>query len=137
MSKNWLIIPGLMVCLILAMIPTSLAQEAVGNGTSNQTNQTAASNVSIDRTTSPPMQAVTTEAVQNGLATGYWLTLRPYPDNEPTGLYLLVDGNYKLLEDPDNNIVSSVQQAFAYPNIYEVQVWYSGNNIVGLVVKTK
>jgi hypothetical protein len=135
-SKNWLI-PSLMVCLILAMIPTSLAQEAVGNDTSNQTNQTAATNVSIDRTTSPPMQAITTEAVQNGLATGYWLTLTPYPDNEPTGLYLLVDGNYKLLQDPDTNIVSSVQQAFAYPNIYEVRVWSSGNNIVGLVVKTK
>ncbi|MCK5562532.1 hypothetical protein KAI30_00035 [Candidatus Bathyarchaeota archaeon] len=77
-------------------------------------------------------------AVKSGEATQYWLELKPYPPGSARSLWLFVDGAWLHLDDPNAGIQDSVQEAFCVcPERLEVRVWYSGSNIVGLVVKSK
>jgi hypothetical protein len=77
-------------------------------------------------------------APASGVATGYWLELRAYPPGSARSLWLLVDGSWRHLDDPDVGTQDSVQAAFCNcPDRLEVAVWYSGTVIVGLVVRSK
>lgn len=76
-------------------------------------------------------------AVTSGKATKYWLELKAYPPGSARSLWLFVNGAWRHLDDPNYGIQDSVQEAFCFcPDRLEVRVWYSGDNIVGLVVKS-
>jgi len=76
--------------------------------------------------------------VTSGIATQYWLELVAYPPGSARSLWLYVDGVWRHLDDPNVGIQDSVQEAFCFcPDRLEVRVWYSGDVIVGLVVKSK
>ncbi len=132
MLKNRFIIAGFMVCLILAMIPSVLSAAPANNqGTALQVNaQTTAPAVLSQKSSS-------TASVTSNIATSYWLELKVYPSTNKRALWLYAGNDWRYLSNPSSNIESSVQQAFANPNTFEVKVWYSGSKIVGLVVKTK
>ncbi len=77
-------------------------------------------------------------AVQTGVATKYWLELVAYPPGSARSLWLYVGNAWRHLDNPNEGIQLSVQDAFANgSNRLEVAVWYSGDVIVGLVVRTK
>lgn len=132
MLKNRFIIAGFMVCLILAMIPSVLSAAPANNqGTALQAN---------DQTTAPAVlsqKSSSIASVTSNIATSYWLELKVYPSTNTRALWLYAGNDWRYLSNPSSNIESSVQQAFANPNTFEVKVWYSGSKIVGLVVKTK
>jgi hypothetical protein len=129
MLKNRLIILGLMMCLILAVIPSVLSAASTGDqGIASQPGQT---------TIPAQMKQVYTTAVTNGVATAYWLELKAYPSSNTKALWLNVNNDWRYLSNPSSNIETSVQNAFANPDIFQVKVWYSGQKIVGLVVNTK
>jgi hypothetical protein len=132
MLKNRFIIAGFMVCLILAMIPSVLSATPANNqGTALQANaQTTAPAVLSQKSSS-------LASVTSNIATSYWLELKTYPSTNTRALWLYAGDDWRYLSNPSSNIESSVQQAFANPNTFEVKVWYSGSKIVGLVVKTK
>ena len=78
------------------------------------------------------------EAVETGLAIKYWLELIPYPPGSARSLWLFVDDDWKHLDNPDPGTQISVQDAFCRcSERLEVLVWYSGDTIRGLLVKTK
>jgi hypothetical protein len=78
------------------------------------------------------------EAAETGLAIKYWLELIPYPPGSVRSLWLFVDNDWKHLDDPDLGTQISVQDAFCRcSERLEVLVWYSGDTIRGLLVKTK
>ena len=78
------------------------------------------------------------EAVETGLAIKYWLELVPYPPGSTRSLWLFVDGDWRHLDNPDPGTQISVQDAFCKcSERLEVLVWYSGDTIQGLLVKTK
>jgi hypothetical protein len=132
MSKNRLILAGLIVCLILAAIPLGLSAAAADDQVGNLQVSTA--------TTAPapaPTAAVSAAKVTSSIATKYWLELKAYPAKNTRGLWLYAGNDWRYLPNPSSNIESSVQQAFDNPNTFQVQVWYSGNTIVGLVVNSK
>ncbi|RXA21263.1 hypothetical protein EQO05_02190 [Methanosarcina sp. MSH10X1] len=80
-------------------------------------------------------QAATAET---GIAIRYWLELIPYPAGSARSLWLFVNDEWRHLDDPDLGTQISVQNAFCKcPERLEVQVWYSGDKIQGLLVKTK
>jgi len=84
------------------------------------------------------IKAAGAAAPSSGVATDYWLELKPYPPGSARSLWLRVDGGWRHLDDPSPNIEASVQDAFcACPDRLEVSVWYSGSVIVGLVVRSK
>ncbi|HEY3362367.1 MAG TPA: hypothetical protein VGK06_11265 [Methanosarcina sp.] len=133
MSKNRLILAGLTVCLILAAIPLGLSAAAADD-------QVGTLQVNTATTTAPaqiPTAAVSAAKVSSSVATKYWLELKAYPAKNTRGLWLYAGNDWRYLPNPSSNIESSVQQAFDNPNTFQVQVWYSGNTIVGLVVNTK
>jgi hypothetical protein len=73
-----------------------------------------------------------------GVATKYWLELKPRPPGSAKSLWLWVDGEWRILDDPDDTIRLSVQNAFcAYSENTEVAVWYNGGTVEGLVVRSK
>jgi hypothetical protein len=77
-------------------------------------------------------------AVKSGVATKYWLELKPYPPGSARSLWLFVDGAWRHLDNPNNGMQDSVQEAFCpCARELEVVVWYSGSSIVGLVVRSK
>jgi hypothetical protein len=77
-------------------------------------------------------------AVKNGIATNYWLELVAYPPGSARSLWLFVDNGWRHLDNPNDGTQASVQAAFCNcPNILQVQVWYQGDVIVGLVVNKK
>jgi len=77
-------------------------------------------------------------AVQNGVATKYWLELVAYPPGSARSLWLFVDKAWRHLDNPNGGIQISVQDAFCEcPDRLEVAVWYSNDVIVGLVVRSK
>jgi|GEM_PF-1142059 len=132
MLKNRLIIAGLAMCLILAAVPSVLSaasSQDLGISLSSGSQQT----------TDPVLsqKSVSTTAVKNDIATKYWLELQPYPSSNTKALWLYAGNDWRYLSKPASNIETSVQQAFANPDIFDVKVWYSGNKIVGLVVMTK
>jgi len=77
-------------------------------------------------------------AVSTGVASKYWLELVAYPPGSARSLWLFVGGAWRHLDNPSDGIQSSVQAAFCNcPDKLEVAVWYSGDIIVGLVVRSK
>lgn len=82
--------------------------------------------------------AITAVPVQTGVATKYWLELVQYPPGSARSLWLFVGGGWKHLDNPNEGIQISVQAAFCEcPERLEVAVWYQGDIIVGLVVRSK
>jgi hypothetical protein len=77
-------------------------------------------------------------AVANGVATNYWLELLAYPPGSARSLWLFVGNAWRHLDNPNDGTQASVQAAFcSCPNVLQVQVWYQGDVIVGLVVNKK
>lgn len=77
-------------------------------------------------------------AVETGIATRYWLELLPYPAGSARSLWLFVNDDWRYLDNPDFGTQVSVQDAFCKcSERLEVLVWYSGDTIQGLIVKTK
>ena len=82
--------------------------------------------------------AIAAVPVQTGVATKYWLELVQYPPGSARSLWLLVGGDWKHLDSPNEGTQISVQAAFCEcPERLEVAVWYQGDVIVGLVVRSK
>ena len=133
MSKSQLIIAGLLLCLIAAAIPSVLGAEAAGSQVPVQAPTSQISTAPISLQNLPP----TTSAVYSNVATKYWLELKAYPSTNVKALWLYVDDDWRYLSSPTSNIENSVQQAFTNPDLFDVQVWYSGNKVIGLVVSTK
>lgn len=78
------------------------------------------------------------EVVETGIATRYWLELLPYPVGSARSLWLFVNDDWRHLDNPDLGTQISVQDAFCKcSERLEVLVWYSGDTIEGLIVKTK
>ncbi|AKB81983.1 Aerotaxis sensor receptor protein [Methanosarcina barkeri 3] len=80
---------------------------------------------------------MSTTAVTNNIATKYWVELKAYPSSNTRSLWLYAGNGWRYLSNPSENIETSVQNAFANPDIFQVKVWYSGQKIVGLTVVTK
>jgi hypothetical protein len=79
-----------------------------------------------------------TLALESGVATQYWLGLLAYPPGSARSLWLFVGKAWRRLDNPNEGTQLSVQDAFANAsNRLEVAVWYTGEVIVGLVVRTK
>jgi hypothetical protein len=73
-----------------------------------------------------------------GIATKYWLELKPRPPGSAKSLWLWVDGEWRILDDPDSTVRTSVQNAFCtYSDNVEVAVWYNGTTVEGLVVRSR
>ncbi|MGW7068257.1 S8 family peptidase [Streptomyces sp. NPDC054855] len=72
-------------------------------------------------------------AVGSGRAERYWDELIPYPPELPPRLRLFVAGEWRNLNDPSPDIRQAVRAAFAggHP---DVRVWFSDDEVVGLVV---
>jgi hypothetical protein len=79
-----------------------------------------------------------TLALETGVATKYWLELVAYPPGSARSLWLFVGNAWRRLDNPSEAIQLSVQDAFANgSNRLEAAVWYTGEVIVGLVLRTK
>ncbi|MFI5804140.1 S8 family peptidase [Streptomyces sp. NPDC051561] len=72
-------------------------------------------------------------AVGTGQAERYWDELLPYPRELPPRLRLFVAGAWRNLNDPAPDIRQAVHAAFAGGRP-DVRVWFSDEEIVGLVV---
>ncbi|MCF1595534.1 S8 family peptidase [Streptomyces muensis] len=72
-------------------------------------------------------------AVGSGLAQRYWDELLPYPRELPPRLRLFVAGGWRNLNHPSPEIRQAVHTAFAGGRP-EVRVWFSDDEIVGLVI---
>ncbi|MFE7274858.1 S8 family peptidase [Streptomyces sp. NPDC057623] len=73
------------------------------------------------------------QAVGSGLAERYWDELLPYPRELPPRLRLFVAGGWRNLNHPSPEIRQAVHTAFAGGRP-EVRVWFSDDEIVGLVI---
>ncbi|WP_330303377.1 MULTISPECIES: S8 family peptidase [unclassified Streptomyces] len=73
------------------------------------------------------------EAVGSGQAERYWDELLPYPRELPPRLRLYVSGAWRNLNTPSPEIRQAVHTAFAGGRP-DVRVWFSDDEIVGLVV---
>ena len=77
-------------------------------------------------------------AVQSGIATKFWLELVAYPPGSARSLWLFVANAWRHFDNPNEGMQASVQDAFCNcPDKLEVAVWYNGDVIVGLVVRSK
>ncbi|MCP4202192.1 MAG: hypothetical protein GY769_09680 [bacterium] len=75
--------------------------------------------------------------ILTGVAEKYWLELVQYLPGSARSLWLFVNGEWRHLDDPNDGIQDSVQEAFCQcPGRLEVAVWYRGTVIVGLVVRS-
>lgn len=81
--------------------------------------------------------AASPAALSTGNATKFWLELVAYPPGSARSLWLFVGGAWRHLDNPSPSIETSVQSAFEHLDKFEVAVWYTGDVIVGLVVRTK
>ncbi|WP_327357297.1 S8 family peptidase [Streptomyces sp. NBC_01304] len=72
-------------------------------------------------------------AVGQGQAERYWDELVPYPRELPPRLRLFVAGAWRNLNDPSPEIRQAVHSAFAGGRP-DVRVWFSDDEVVGLVV---
>lgn len=72
-------------------------------------------------------------SVGSGTARRLWDELLPYPHDKSPRLRLFVDGAWRSLDTPDPEVRRSVQAAFAATGI-DVRVWYSGDEVLGLVI---
>ncbi|WP_405878688.1 S8 family serine peptidase [Streptomyces sp. NBC_01136] len=73
------------------------------------------------------------EAVGSGRADRYWDELLPYPRELPPRLRLFVAGDWRNLDNPSPEIRQAVHSAFAGGRP-DVRVWFSDDEIVGLVI---
>ena len=73
------------------------------------------------------------EAVGSGQAERYWDELLPYPRELPPRLRLFVAGAWRNLNHPSPEIRQAVHTAFASGRP-DVRVWFSDDEIVGLVI---
>jgi hypothetical protein len=73
------------------------------------------------------------QAVGSGQAERYWDELLPYPRELPPRLRLYVSGAWRNLNNPTPEIRQAVHSAFAGGRP-DVRVWFSDDEIVGLVV---
>ena len=73
------------------------------------------------------------EAVGSGQAERYWDELLPYPRELPPRLRLFVAGAWRNLNNPSPEMRQAVHTAFAGGRP-DVRVWFSDDEIVGLVV---
>ena len=73
------------------------------------------------------------EAVGSGRAERYWDELLPYPRELPPRLRLFVAGGWRNLNHPSPEIRQAVHSAFAGGRP-DVRVWFSDDEIVGLVI---
>ncbi|GGM01079.1 hypothetical protein GCM10010129_50790 [Streptomyces fumigatiscleroticus] len=73
------------------------------------------------------------QAVGSGQAERYWDELLPYPRELPPRLRLFVAGNWRNLNHPSPEVRQAVHAAFAGGRP-DVRVWFSDDEIVGLVV---
>jgi len=73
------------------------------------------------------------EAVGSGQAERYWDELLPYPRELPPRLRLFVAGTWRNLNNPSPEIRQAVHSAFAGGRP-DVRVWFSDDEIVGLVI---
>lgn len=73
------------------------------------------------------------QAVGSGQAERYWDELLPYPSELPTRLRLFVAGSWRTLEHPSPELRQAVHAAFAGGRP-DVRVWFSDDEIVGLVI---
>jgi hypothetical protein len=73
------------------------------------------------------------QAVGSGRAERYWDELLPYPRELPPRLRLFVAGGWRNLNHPSPEIRQAVHAAFAGGRP-DVRVWFSDDEIVGLVV---
>ncbi|MXM63618.1 S8 family serine peptidase [Streptomyces sp. HUCO-GS316] len=73
------------------------------------------------------------EAVGSGRAERYWDELLPYPRELPPRLRLFVAGSWRSLNHPSPEIRQAVQAAFATGRP-DVRVWFTDDEIVGLVI---
>ena len=75
-----------------------------------------------------------TESAETGIATDYWIELIPYPGDQSQSLWLLVNGEWRKLDNPSDAEQSLVKGAFCdCPTSHHVKVWYQADRIVGLV----
>jgi len=72
-------------------------------------------------------------AVGTGQAERYWDELLPYPRELPPRLRLFVAGAWRNLNNPAPEVRQAVHSAFAEGRP-DVRVWYSDDEVVGLVV---
>src|SRR5689334_24838424 len=75
--------------------------------------------------------------VDTAVASKYWLELVAYPPGSARSLWLFVNNAWRHLDNPNEGIQISVQDAFNNSSKFEVAVWFSGDVIVGLVVRSK
>jgi hypothetical protein len=72
--------------------------------------------------------------ISSGIATEYWNECLAYPPGDTASLWLLVDGTWRHLDNPDPSTLDMVQRAFLGQDS-QVRVWYAADVIVGLVVE--
>lgn len=72
-------------------------------------------------------------AVGSGRAERYWDELLPYPPELPPRLRLFVAGEWRNLNEPSPDVRQAVHAAFATGHP-DVRVWFSDDEVVGLVV---
>jgi hypothetical protein len=78
--------------------------------------------------------ALAPAVVSQGLATQYWHECLAYPAGDTASLWLLVGNAWKRLDKPNPSILDLVQRAFLGTDS-QVRVWFTGEQIVGLVVE--
>ena len=78
--------------------------------------------------------ALAPAVVSQGLATQYWHECLPYPTGDTASLWLLVGNAWKRLDKPNPSTLDLVQRAFLGADS-RVRVWFTGEQIVGLVVE--
>ncbi|MGP9021772.1 S8 family peptidase [Streptomyces sp. BR1] len=85
----------------------------------------------------PDIKAAVTRLMPSTVGTGqaerYWDELIPYPHELPPRLRLFVAGAWRNLNDPAPELRQAVHSAFAQGRP-DVRVWFSDDEIVGLVV---
>ena len=69
-------------------------------------------------------------------ATDCWLELVAYPAGTARSLWLKTASGWKNLDDPAPNVESAVMNACKNDH-FEIQVWFDGSSVVGLVVNSK
>ena len=81
--------------------------------------------------------ALKAAAVNQGVASKYWLEIISIPPGNNNRLWLFVNNTWTYLAKTTDPIQDSVQNAFNNGSNLQVAVWYdTANAITGLVVRT-
>ena len=84
-----------------------------------------------------PVSTAAAGAPPSGDATHFYLELVAHPPGSCRSLWLKVKRVWRRLDNPAAAVERAVQEAFAFPDKFVVTVWFEGEFIVGLVVKSK